>query len=132
MNSIQSKLSILLAITALSSLSCAGFARKQAAHSEELIRTGIAGDNAPSWVSGVVQNGEGDSISFVGRGGGSTVLDERHAYDEALDHVRTQVSNYVATRVVAESCMGDSTNFAPHLGNRYLDDDGEKSEVHHR
>ena len=100
-----------LALT-LGSLSCAGYGNRYGAQDEELVRSAVAGDDAPEWVSGMVQTREG-SIAFVGRGGGSNVLDERHAFDEALDHVRTQVANYIATRVVTSGSLHDQTDWEP-------------------
>jgi hypothetical protein len=113
-----------LALT-LGSLSCAGYGNRYGAQDEELVRSAVAGDDAPEWVSGMVQTLEG-SIAFVGRGGGSNVLDERHAFDEALDHVRTQVANYIATRVVTSGSLHDQTDWEPGTSrfNRGYDDRG--------
>ncbi|MBC8371370.1 MAG: hypothetical protein H8E25_15315 [Planctomycetes bacterium] len=83
------------------------------------------------WVSGKIQLEDG-SIAFVGRGGGANVLDERHAFDEALDHIRTQVAKYIATRVIADGCLEDSTDWHPGLDKSTFRNDGESQAVQHR
>ena len=54
---------------------------------EELVRSTIAGEGAPEWIAGSIVQLPG-TVTFVGRGGGINVLDERHAFDEALGHAR--------------------------------------------
>jgi hypothetical protein len=128
------KMKFLVPLLALSlgGVSCVGYAGyKYNAHGEQLVSSEIAGANAPEWVSGKIQKEDG-SIAFVGRGGGSNVLDERHAFDEALDHIRTQVANYVATRVIADGCLEDSTDWHPGLDNASFRNDGESQAVQHR
>jgi hypothetical protein len=126
------KLLLTIMALGLGSFSCAGYGGyKYSAHGEELIRSAVAGDEAPGWISGAIQSREG-SIAFVGRGGGSNVLDERHAFDEALDHVRTQVANYIATKVVASGCLQDETDWSPQLGNSAFNNAGESQAVQHR
>jgi hypothetical protein len=85
---------------------------------EELVRSSIAGDEAPEWIGGHITQSAG-SVSFVGRGGGVNVLDERHAFDEALGHARAQLAQYVATKVNTEACLKDistGVRFLPTLG----------------
>ncbi|MDP6539814.1 MAG: hypothetical protein QF410_09760 [Planctomycetota bacterium] len=81
---------------------------------EVQLRSMIAGDAAPEWVTGQIPTSPG-TVAFVGRGGGFDVLDERHAYDEALGHARAQLAQYVATQVTAEACERDIS-----IGTRYL------------
>jgi hypothetical protein len=65
-------------------------------------------------------------VTFVGRGGGINVLDERHAFDEAMGHARTQLAQYVATQVNAEACLRDYSSGARFLSfDRHLQGDGE-------
>ncbi|MAF64581.1 MAG: hypothetical protein CMJ84_02825 [Planctomycetes bacterium] len=78
------------------------------------LRSMIAGDTAPEWVTGRIPTSPG-TVAFVGRGGGFDVLDERHAYDEALGHARAQLAQYVSTQVTAEACERDVS-----IGTRYL------------
>ncbi len=93
---------------------------------EELVRSSIAGETAPPWISGVISHQPG-SVSFVGRGGGVNVLDERHAFDEALGHARAQLAQYVATQVVAEACLQDLSNGARFLSlDRHPQGSGER------
>jgi hypothetical protein len=83
---------------------------------ETFIRADIADDSAPEWVKGRIETMPGH-VSFVGRGGGFNVLDERAAFDEALGHARAQLSHYVSTKVVAEACLRDisiGARFLPH------------------
>jgi hypothetical protein len=83
---------------------------------ETFIRADIADDSAPEWVKGRIETMLGH-VSFVGRGGGFNVLDERAAFDEALGHARAQLSHYVSTKVVAEACLRDisiGARFLPH------------------
>ncbi|MEO2161165.1 MAG: hypothetical protein ABGY29_01440, partial [bacterium] len=93
---------------------------------EELVRSSITGEGAPDWIGGSIVQIPG-SVTFVGRGGGINVLDERHAFDEALGHARAQLAQYVATKVTAEACVGDSAIGARFLSfDRHLQGDGER------
>lgn len=83
---------------------------------ETFVRADIADTSAPDWVKGRIETMAGH-VSFVGRGGGFNVLDERAAFDEALGHARTQLSHYVSTKVMAEACLRDisiGARFLPH------------------
>ncbi len=93
---------------------------------EQLIRSSIAGDDAPSWVGGAIAQTPG-TVTFVGRGGGMNVLDERHAFDEALGHARAQLAQYVATQVSTEACLQDISSGARFLSlHRHLEGNGER------
>ena len=93
---------------------------------EQLIRSSIAGDDAPSWVGGTIAQAPG-TVTFVGRGGGVNVLDERHAFDEALGHARAQLAQYVATQVSTEACLQDISSGARFLSlHRHLEGNGER------
>jgi hypothetical protein len=65
------------------------------------------------------------------------VLDERHAFDEALGHARAQLAQYVATKVTAEACLqdlSDGTRFLPFnhdsMGRGEVVDQYIRSRVH--
>lgn len=84
-------------------------------YDEQMVTAQIHGnDKAPDWVKGQIQS-DTRSISFVGRGTGYNVLDERKAFDEAFMHAREQLAQYVGTRVISESCDQDWA-----LGTRFL------------
>lgn len=69
---------------------------------EELISTGMSGPNAPTWVNGNPQHPEmPDNVFFVGRSVGYNVLDERSAVAAAREDVYRQMSELIATRVLA-------------------------------
>jgi hypothetical protein len=92
---------------------------------EELVRSSITGEGAPDWIGGSIVQIPG-SVTFVGRGGGINVLDERHAFDEALGHARAQLAQYVATEVHAEACLRDYSSGARFLSfDRHHQGDGE-------
>jgi hypothetical protein len=93
---------------------------------EQLIRSSIAGDDAPNWVGGTIAQTPG-TVTFVGRGGGINVLDERHAFDEALGHARAQLAQYVATQVSTEDCLQDISSGARFLSlHRHFEGNGER------
>lgn len=99
---------------------------------EELVRSSIAGDGAPEWIGGHIAQ-SADSVSFVGRGGGVNVLDERHAFDEALGHARAQLAQYVATQVSAEACLQDLSTGVRFLSpNRDPQGNGERADQYIR
>jgi hypothetical protein len=76
-------------------------------YNERLVRQQITtATDAPEWVRGRIQ-ADSNNLSFVGRGAGYNVLDERKAFDEAFMHAREQLAQYVGTRVVSESCDQD-------------------------
>lgn len=84
-------------------------------HEETLVHSQItSASDAPEWVKGQIQT-DSSMLSFVGRGGGFNVLDEREAFDEAFMHAREQLAQYVGTRVISESCDQDWAE-----GARYL------------
>ncbi len=83
-------------------------------YNETQLRDGIAGGGAPGWVTGQITESPGLRF-FVGRGSGYNVLDERAAFDEAMDHARAQLAQYVGSRVATESCLGDLS-----AGTRFL------------
>jgi hypothetical protein len=93
---------------------------------EVQLRSMIAGDTAPAWVTGQIPTSPG-TVAFVGRGGGFDVLDERHAFDEALGHARTQLAHYVATEVTSEACLRDIS-----IGARFLPRDMPEFGAHER
>ena len=85
---------------------------------EVMLSAEIASDQAPDWVAGKIESQAGH-IAFVGRGGGLNVLDERGAFDEALDHAREQVAAYVTTEVVRRASYQDASalgRLIPHPG----------------
>ena len=100
----------LILLGVLSSLA----ACKSSLSQETYIRSDITGGTAPAWVQGRVQASD-STVSFVGRGGGYDVLDERAAFDEALAHATAQLAGFVSTKVVAEACMRDTS-----IGVRFL------------
>jgi hypothetical protein len=83
---------------------------------EQFLRGAMTGaENAPEWVRGNIQSADGE-LAFVGRGGAYNVLDERKAYDEAFQHARQQLAEYVATHVISEACdqdWADGIRFVP-------------------
>jgi len=87
-------------------LSLAGCGALYQKPSEHFLRGAIAGDGAPEWVSGAIPSSDLE-LAFVGRGGAYNVLDERKAFDEAFQHARQQLSEYVATHVISEACDQD-------------------------
>lgn len=88
-------------------LSLAGCGALYQKPNEEFMRAAITGsENAPEWVRGSIPSSEFE-LAFVGRGGAYNVLDERKAYDEAFQHARQQLAEYVATHVISEACDQD-------------------------
>jgi hypothetical protein len=111
---------------ALSVLLVAGCSTISEPEGEVQLRNMIAGDAAPAWVTGQIPTSPG-TVAFVGRGGGFDVLDERHAFDEALGHARTQLAHYVATAVTSEACLRDIS-----IGARFLPRDMPEYGAHER
>ncbi len=104
-----------IALGALALFGATSCVTKSPIHDEQLVRTQITpASDAPEWVKGQIQT-DPAMLSFVGRGGGFNVLDEREAFDEAFMHAREQLAQYVGTRVTSESCDQDWAD-----GARYL------------
>ncbi|MBM3988711.1 MAG: hypothetical protein FJ294_12235 [Planctomycetes bacterium] len=104
-----------LAVGALALLGATSCGSKWQTYNEQLISTRVTpATDAPEWVKGQIQT-DPAMLSFVGRGGGFNVLDERKAFDEAFMHAREQLAQYVGTRVTSESCDQDWSD-----GARYL------------
>lgn len=105
-----------LALGTLALLGATSCGSKWQTHDEQLVRTQITtASDAPEWVTGRIQT-DPAMLSFVGRGGGYNVLDERKAFDEAFMHAREQLAQYVGTRVTSESCdqdWADGARFLP-------------------
>lgn len=105
-----------LALGALALIGATSCGSKWQTHDEQLVRTQITtATDAPEWVKGQIQT-DPAMLSFVGRGGGFNVLDERTAFDEAFMHAREQLAQYVGTRVMSESCdqdWADGARFLP-------------------
>jgi hypothetical protein len=97
-------------------LSLAGCGALYQKPAETMMRSAITGsENAPEWVRGAIPSSDYE-ISFVGRGGAYNVLDERKAFDEAFQHARQQLAEYVATHVISEACdkdWADGIRFIP-------------------
>jgi hypothetical protein len=95
------------ALIVAASLFTSGCGSMYQKYNEQMVTAQIHGnDKAPDWVKGQIQS-DGRSLSFVGRGTGYNVLDERKAFDEAFMHAREQLAQYVGTRVISESCDQD-------------------------
>ncbi len=88
-------------------LSLAGCGALYQKPSEQFMRGAITGaENAPDWVRGTIPSSDVE-LAFVGRGGAYNVLDERKAFDEAFQHARQQLAEFVATHVISEACDQD-------------------------
>lgn len=91
-------------------------------YTEKFVRSGICQPGAkgvPPWVQGRLPKSD-DEIYFVGRGMGYNVLDERGAYDAAVDHVLEQLAKQTASWVSSQMREGDVRTFKPGSGNLFV------------